>query len=376
MRPFKYFFLTITILFLHSQVKAHGFGANTQIKTYDSDVARYRRFENQGLECWQSIRQIYEYTMAKTLKAKSYDLQTGRWVFQPVEKVGISETNCYIRIRVDQSIINVIECTPSQEFYEVNLQCWLPACQLHTGNHLLRDGSDGNGSSIEVVDVELVAQPLSVYMIEVANYHTFVVTSLNIATHNMILEPTLLYVGEAAFANSLSCGAAGSTFGPIGTFAGVAIGALITVDASYCFGDWDRVWYKLKYDIRQVTKVFNEVKVYFRDGTEKQERHKQSVGESWGGGGSGDHNDDSDKQDKKNDVKHTTNKQDKTDAEKLGYKQAKNPPFKTHGKLAFKKGNRWISADRTSHNGGRWKLFDLDGNRLGTCDALLRIIGE
>lgn len=100
-----------------------------------------------------------------------------------------------MRIRFDQSIVNVIECTPSQEFYDVDLQQWVPACQLHVGSHLLRDDSDGNGKSIEIIEIELVAQRLPVYMIEVASDHTFLVTGLNILTHNMELEPSLIYAG-------------------------------------------------------------------------------------------------------------------------------------------------------------------------------------
>lgn len=72
--------------------------------------------------------------------------------------------------------------------------------------------------------------------------------------------------------------------------------------------------------------------------------------------------------------KSCTNKQDKEDAKKLGFKLDKDPPFKTHGKKAFRKGNRWISADRDGHRGGRWKMFNEKGTRLGTFDKDLNII--
>ena len=60
-------------------------------------------------------------------------------------------------------------------------------------------------------------------------------------------------------------------------------------------------------------------------------------------------------------------------AEKMGFKEVKNPPFNSHGKAVFKKGNQYISADRDMHNGGTWKSFDEKGNRLGTYNEDLTI---
>lgn len=63
-------------------------------------------------------------------------------------------------------------------------------------------------------------------------------------------------------------------------------------------------------------------------------------------------------------------------AEKLGFKQDKSPPFKTNGKLAFKKGERWISGDRDCHNGGRWKMYNNRGQRIGAFDINLNLIRQ
>lgn len=54
-------------------------------------------------------------------------------------------------------------------------------------------------------------------------------------------------------------------------------------------------------------------------------------------------------------------------AKEWGYKEDKNPPFNSHGKPAFKKGQRWISPDRDGHNGGVWKEFE-GKRRVGTLD--------
>ncbi len=72
--------------------------------------------------------------------------------------------------------------------------------------------------------------------------------------------------------------------------------------------------------------------------------------------------------------KEITNQQDKADAERLGFVLDKDPPFKTQGRLAFRKKNRWISADRDGHKGGRWKMFDRKGDRKGTFDKDLNLI--
>ncbi len=72
---------------------------------------------------------------------------------------------------------------------------------------------------------------------------------------------------------------------------------------------------------------------------------------------------------------HITNKEAREVATQLGYVQVKNPPFNTHGQLAFKKGTLYITPDNTSHKGGYWKLVQVIGNtvtRLGTYDQSLK----
>lgn len=262
MQFFRLLLLHAIILF-SNQLFAHGFSANTMV-----------RVAKPAIKGWQTIKQIYELTIDHNLKAKSYNASSKAWSYQSIKLAGSSETNCYIKIHVDQSVTNVIECTPSQEFYVVDLQRWVPACQLQIGNHLLRDGADGRGTSIEIIDLELIKQSLPVYIIEVASIHTFLVTGLSILTHNEMLTPTLFYaVGETIFSSSLGCATTGSLLGPWGAAGGFVIGSLIAVGATYCFGDWDRTWYKLKYDIGQITKIFNLNKAndsnYSEDKTEK-----------------------------------------------------------------------------------------------------------
>jgi hypothetical protein len=68
-----------------------------------------------------------------------------------------------------------------------------------------------------------------------------------------------------------------------------------------------------------------------------------------------------------------TKKEAKSLAQDMGYKEVKDPPFKSHGQPVFKKGTQYISPDRDIHKGGSWKVFDSKGNRIGTYNDNLSI---
>jgi|GEM_PF-6764261 len=63
-----------------------------------------------------------------------------------------------------------------------------------------------------------------------------------------------------------------------------------------------------------------------------------------------------------------TNKEARQKAKEWGYKEDKSPPFDSHGKPTFRKGDSWISPDRDGHNGGVWKEYK-GKQRVGTLDA-------
>lgn len=54
-----------------------------------------------------------------------------------------------------------------------------------------------------------------------------------------------------------------------------------------------------------------------------------------------------------------TNKEARNLAEKMGFREKKNPPFDSHNELVFyhDKKKIWITPDIDGHNGGVWKLF-------------------
>jgi hypothetical protein len=64
-------------------------------------------------------------------------------------------------------------------------------------------------------------------------------------------------------------------------------------------------------------------------------------------------------------------------AQKLGYTEAPDPPFNSHGQPVFKSGNKYITPDKDVHKGGAWKMFDNKGARLGTFnDDLTQRVGD
>ncbi|MBA3954791.1 hypothetical protein H0X48_05735 [Candidatus Dependentiae bacterium] len=71
------------------------------------------------------------------------------------------------------------------------------------------------------------------------------------------------------------------------------------------------------------------------------------------------------------------NKEARELAKELGFTEDKNPPFNTHRGLAFTDGKIFITPDKDGHKGGVWKVMERSGDRLYTCDALLKnILGK
>ncbi|NJD01752.1 MAG: hypothetical protein FIA99_03955 [Ruminiclostridium sp.] len=80
-----------------------------------------------------------------------------------------------------------------------------------------------------------------------------------------------------------------------------------------------------------------------------------------------------------NSSKKMTAKEAEQAAKKLGYEKTN---YTSHGQPVFKKGNKYITPDVDSHNGGSWKMADSVKNlgskstRMGTYDAKLKRIGD
>lgn len=342
----------------------HGFGPDTLVTL----LSRYKtamcgQIVKKRTEAAQRIEQIYKSSINRHTKVKSYSEQSHLAAYLRVKAVGTSCVNCYISIEFNNDSSNVIECSPLQAFYLLGRQEWVPAYRLESGDILF----SGNPSGARVSSASVVEKPLRVYTLETKKFHTFLVGKDKILAHNMSLAPSvLLSLGFAFGQGAVAGGSAGSALGPLVMGAGLALGGVIGVITACTSPSRKRVEYHVDFDINQLALA--------RNGNTKKPKKTTT---STGGSGNSEKNPDEDpnKRNKK-ELIHTTNRQDKEDAEKLGYKLDRSPPFYTHGEPAFKKGSRWISPDNTQHNGGRWKMFDRSGDRIGTFDKNLNFLKD
>ncbi|MGE0426115.1 MAG: toxin C-terminal domain-containing protein [Reyranellaceae bacterium] len=69
-----------------------------------------------------------------------------------------------------------------------------------------------------------------------------------------------------------------------------------------------------------------------------------------------------------------TNSEARAKAKELGYKPTRDFPFRTkRNELVFEKDGKFITNDYSVHRGRGWKMFDRDGNRIGTYNEDLTI---
>jgi hypothetical protein len=231
----------------------------------------------------------------------------------------------YARMHVGNELIGV---SRDQQFYGKNEDAWIDVDDLKNG-YVLSDS--------EIV-VELINETIDVYLIGVAQYHNFFVTEKDICVHNFF--PPIVFVLSAAFGlgsielTTISAGIAG-----LGAFFGY---------------QWHR---------------------------KNKEKHKIAIEPQFYSGGMMPEDPDDEKKRKRDEARdnyESLNNQDaKKIAKKMGFRIDKNPPFRSHGKVVFRKGNTYISADRTGHKGGVWKVFRRGEGRLGTWNVdLTKRIGD
>lgn len=341
-QPFFVHYIASFVLFIcfsSTPLYPHGFHKNTII------------YRNSG-NTIQTLEHITERVKKnKRIYVTSYDQQAHQCVEKRVRAAGFSHVPYYYALSFNGEPITDILCSPTQHFYRLSDQKWVAAQDLMIGDVLL---AKKNGS-VRVTALAIVQQTLPVYTIHVKDTYTFLVGSHSVVVHNVIL-PIAATIGFG-IPFSTGCGSGiGAVFGPVGFIGGILLGVGCGLLVNACF--------KERYIEYGIELQGNDAASFsFKRG---------SACSVSGGGTNFDPRDPRDR-DKKEKI-HTTNKQDKIDAEKLGYTLDRDPPFKSHDKLAFRKGQRWISADRDGHNGGRWKMYDRLGNRLGTFDAnLVRI---
>ena len=161
-----------------------------------------------------------------------------------------------MRLWFDNHPTHAITCTPSQEFHVIGAG-WLAACQLRVGHRLFRDNQDGKGQDIGIARIEFVKKPCQVYIIEVDDYHTFLVGPQSILTHNMPLGLELFFGISVAFGEgAVAGGYAGSFFGPVTIGAGACILGLVGVGA-YLLSGSNKPSYRLNFNENLIEQLVN-----------------------------------------------------------------------------------------------------------------------
>ena len=189
MRPFSSFMLCFIIFFytlIGDVLHAHGLGEATLVKTWSGS---------------KSIKSIAN-KVSKNKKLVSYKFSKNRCTSGYVQSSGKSKSNCYISMGFDNAFAATYSddliCTPAQEFYLPALKKWIPACELKVGDVLQSDSV----GLVAITSIKLVAQPITVYSLEVDKHHNFFVGKYFILTHNMVLP----WACSAGFSFSFGAG--------------------------------------------------------------------------------------------------------------------------------------------------------------------------
>jgi len=209
------FLIALFITFCIVQIdflQGHGIGEFTLIKTAKGI---------QSIETIKPRKRIFSYNTSCNQNVKT-----------SVRTTGSSISNCYISMRF--SLPGSVEyeeilCTPAQEFYRVPDNAWICAAHLKVGDELKSD----TYNSLTLVHLEIIAEPLKVYILEVRKYHNFFVGKHALLTHNTTLPWEIAIGISIPLGEAATGGAAGSFFGPIGVVGGVIIGSILGCGLQY-----------------------------------------------------------------------------------------------------------------------------------------------
>ena len=119
-------------------------------------------------------------------KVWAWDEATGDVAPKEVVETYINETDELIHVFVNgEEIIS----TPTHPFYSP-VKGWTDACKLRAGDILVL--VNGEYVVVEKVQHELLEAPIAVYNFQVADYHTYYVSSTGILVHNKCSTPSAL----------------------------------------------------------------------------------------------------------------------------------------------------------------------------------------
>lgn len=290
-----------------------------------------------------------------------FDPESKQMLYSPITHTDRIEVQKHIRITIKGQDLRV---APEHLFHAAALNEWVPASAL------LDDANLCSYVDPDINDVQLVNEKLEVVRISVNSHHNFFITDNNILVHNYI--PIVLEV-VVAF--------------EIGQEIAVTWAILAPTAMAIATGLW--YWITDKFvsdtprDLIFTPSSMQDYSDYISSDKADLSFHRndsnQKPNQSSSGKNSSSNKPDKDPENERKDNEYITTKEATEAAEKLGFQKIRE---QSEGRPVYKKGNRYITPDRTRHNGGFWKMADsIEGlksrqTRLGTFDILLNRIGN
>lgn len=272
----------------------------------------------------------------------------------------------HIQITVNDQTIRV---SPSHKFYIQSLNMWVTASDIKN-NMNLRELVDPN-----IKDVKEVKEALEVVRITVDEKQNYFITDHNILVHNFVIEGSIIWgTAEGAV---IAWSILKPTLIGLGILGTSYVGHKVASQnrASSHFNqpprmafDWDALQRDLPADQRHPSWVAKNT---------PNETPQAPKTNNNGGGAPQDPN--KNDKDKKTPQSYITNKEAEKAAKELGFEKTN---YQSEGRPVFKQGNKYITPDRTRHNGGFWKMANsvekllLRTTRLGTFARNLTRIGD
>ena len=170
-----------------------GFGVGYAIYKGDSEEAVTRAFQLVGIlfaafapSCFTGDTEVlteYGLVCIEDIevgdKVWAYDPETGETALKDVLEVYVKEQNEILHLKTSNG--ETIDTTTNHPFY-VEEKGWVAAGDLEVGDVLYT----ADGSVVEVTELELekLAEPILVYNLEVADFHTYFVSEFGVLVHN------------------------------------------------------------------------------------------------------------------------------------------------------------------------------------------------
>jgi hypothetical protein len=128
----------------------------------------------------------------------SEDPLTGEEGYKQVTTVYVSETTSLVHVTVSGEEITA---TPAHPFW-VETKGWVEAGSLAEGD-ALRLEEDGEFAQVERVEYESLTEPILVYNLEVADWHTYYVSSSSVLVHNACWKQWKTIVEDSSVVKAL-----------------------------------------------------------------------------------------------------------------------------------------------------------------------------